>query len=63
MPKLTPMMTGEFFSSMVLNVVIVAIGFYVLYHVIRAGVRDGIKLARTTGHTEKDPGRDTEPEA
>ncbi|WP_181149724.1 hypothetical protein [Arthrobacter sp. MYb227] len=47
------MMTGEFFSSIVLNIVIVAIGFYVLYHVIRAGVRDGIKMARQSGPTEK----------
>ncbi len=39
-------MTGEFFSSMVLNIVFVAIAFYVLYHVVRAAVRDGIKLAR-----------------
>lgn len=54
------MMTGEFFSSIVLNIVIAAIGFYVLYHVIRAGVRDGIKLARPNGPTEKDPG--TSPE-
>lgn len=45
------MMTGEFFSTMVLNIVIAAVGFYVLYHVIRAGVRDGIKLARKNGPT------------
>lgn len=54
------MMTGEFFSSMILNLVIVAIGFYVLYHVIRAGVRDGIKMARQGVTIEKEPGHDTE---
>ena len=53
------MMTGEFFSSMVLNIVMVVIGFYVLYHVIRSGVRDGIKQARQSDATVKNPGDDT----
>lgn len=45
-------MTGEFFSSMVLNVAFIAIAFYILYHVVRAAVRDGITLARRP-ETEK----------
>ncbi|MFF5791742.1 hypothetical protein ACFY5D_06825 [Paeniglutamicibacter sp. NPDC012692] len=51
-------MTGELISAMVLNVVFAAIALYALYFVIRAAVRDGIKLARTadTSNANNDVG-------
>ncbi|MFJ6417662.1 hypothetical protein [Paeniglutamicibacter sp. NPDC091659] len=39
-------MTGDSISGMVLIVVFAAIALYALYFVVRAAVRDGIKLAR-----------------
>ncbi|MGL3806881.1 DUF6019 family protein [Paeniglutamicibacter sp. R2-26] len=39
-------MTGEMISGMVLSVVVAAIALYALYFVVRAAVRDGIKLAK-----------------
>ena len=39
-------MTGELISGMVLCVVFAAIALYALYFVVRAAVRDGIKLAK-----------------
>lgn len=46
-------MDADALSGIVLGLVFAAVGFYALYLVVRAAVRDGIKLARNAD-TAKD---------